>query len=400
VRKRDCFYCRHFLGTALSSIILDGPQFCAVVFFLAGYFGMMIGMNFSKIAGTISRNWLTFAFIGGFITDLLLLNRIDDIVDNLILLTYVVLATVSLLMFYAGVAERFPYRVSRVVQKYAPIVLQYSFGGLLSGMLIFYGRSGDWLASAPFFILILVVIIGNELLEKRSDRLLYYIALYFIGIFSYVVLVLPVLLGRMGDGIFILSGLLALLFVSGVIRMLYSIVPNFMQSNTRRVILMLSTLYISLTALYFFNLIPPIPLSLTELDIVQSVVRDSNGDYRIVDEEQPWYRQIPLVRNELHPTGRSIACFARVYAPTRLETRIYHRWEFKDAAGDWQEAFRFGYPITGENRGGYRGFTRLESFRDGIWRCGVENERGQVLGRTIVRINTTDPARAMVTRIE
>lgn len=155
-----------------------------------------------------------------------------------------------------------------------------------------------------------------------------------------------------------------------------------------------------MTALYFFNLIPPIPLSLTELDIVQSVSRDNNGNYRIVDEEQPWYRQIPLVRDEIHPTRSSIACFARVYAPTRLETRIYHRWEYKDAAGDWQEAFRFGYPITGENKGGYRGYTILNAFSDGIWRCGVENARGQVLGRTTIKINTIDPALPMVTRIE
>src|SRR6056297_2264798 len=128
-------------------------------------------MTLSGVVGAVSRNWLTLAFIGGFITDLLLLNRIDDVFDNLILLAYVVLATGSLLLFYAGVAERLGMTLSRLVQRNAPIVLQYSFGGLLSGMLIFYGRSGDWLASAPFFILILLVIVGNELFEKRSDML-------------------------------------------------------------------------------------------------------------------------------------------------------------------------------------------------------------------------------------
>ena len=357
-------------------------------------------MTISSITGTLSRNWLTIAFIGGFLTDLILLNRIDDIIDNLILLAYVVLATVSLLLFYAGAAQKFGMTVSRLIQRYTPVLLQYSFGGLLSGMLIFYGRSGDWITSAPFLILILLVIFGNELLEKRSDMLVYHVALYFIGIFSYVVLVLPVILGKMGDGIFILSGLIALLFVSGVIRVLYTIVPNFMKFNTKRIIMMVGALYFLMTGLYFFNLIPPIPLSLTELDIVQSVSRDNNGNYRIVDEEQPWYRKVPLVRDELHPNGNSIVCFARVYAPTRLATRIYHRWEYKDEAGDWQEAFRFGYPITGENSGGYRGYTILDKFSDGVWRCGVENERGQVLGRTTVKINTTDTARPMVTRVE
>lgn len=357
-------------------------------------------MKISTFASFLSRNWLTVAFIGGFITDLILLNRIDDIIDNLILLAYVTLATLSLLIFYAGVADRLGMTLSRLVQKNAPVVLQYSFGGLLSGMLIFYGRSGDWVASAPFFILIVLVIVGNELFEKRSDMLLYHISLYFIGIFSYFVLVLPVILGKMGDGIFILSGLIALLLVTIVVQLLYKIIPNFMLLNTRRIIVSVGGLYVLMTGLYFFNLIPPIPLSLTELDIVQSVYRDNNGNYRITDEAQPWYRRLPFVREQLHPTGSTLACFARVYAPTRLETRIYHRWEYKDEQGEWRDAFRFGYPITGENSGGYRGYTILDSFADGVWRCGVENERGQVLGRTTIVIDSSKPNREAVTRVE
>ena len=357
-------------------------------------------MTIRGVASLVSRNWLTFAFIGGFITDMILLNKIDDMIDNLILLMYVTLATLGLLLFYAGVAERLGMTLSRLVQKNAPIVLQYSFGGLLSGMLIFYGRSGDWLASAPFFILILLVIVGNEVFEKRSDMLLYHISLYFIGIFSYFVLVLPVLLGKMGDGIFILSGLTALMLATIVIQLLYKIIPNFMRQSTKRIIVTIGGLYFGMTALYFFNLIPPIPLSLTELDIVQTVYRDNDGNYRITDEDQAWYRRLPFIREKLHPTSSSIACFARVYAPTRLQTKIYHKWEYKDADGDWQEAFRFGYPITGENSGGYRGYTVLDSFSDGIWRCGVENERGQVLGRTTVLIDTKGNVRPAVTRVE
>ena len=347
-----------------------------------------------------SRNWLTVAFIGGFVTDLILLNRIDDVLDNLILLAYVTLATLSMLIFYAGVAERFPRTLSRLVINNAPVVMQYSFGGLLSGMLIFYGRSGDWVASAPFMILILVVIFGNELFEKRSEMLVYHVALYFIGIFSYSVLVLPVVLGKMGDGVFILSGLIAVVATAFVIQLLHKIVPNFMQFSTRKIIITVAALYFGMTGLYFFNLIPPIPLSLTELDIVESVYRDNNGNYVITDEAQPWYRQLPFAREIIVPNGARIACFARVYAPTRLETKIYHRWEYKDADGEWQDAFRFGYPITGENKGGYRGYTVLDSFSDGVWRCGVENERGQVLGRTVVQIDSTKRNGETVTRIE
>lgn len=358
---------------------------------------MLSGLR--SFLGYARRHWLTVGFVLGFITDLILLNRIDDLVDNLILFAYVLLATTTLLFLYVGVAERGPHFFSRFLKKYMPILMQYAFGGLLSGMLIFYGRSGDWLASAPFLLLILAVIIGNEFVSKRSDRLIYHMALYFIGLFSYVVLVVPVLIGKMGDGIFILSGLIALMWVTFVVQILFRIVPNFMMVNVRRVIITIGAIYITFNTLYFTGLIPPIPLSLTELAVVQSVDRSGN-EYRIVTEVQPWYRRVPFVKPVLHPQGNTVACFARVYAPTRLSTEIFHRWEAKDADGNWREHFKLGYDIQGAGVGGYRGYTELQSFSDGVWRCSVETKRGQVLGRETFVIDTKGEPKKVITRIE
>jgi hypothetical protein len=357
-------------------------------------------LSIRSVVSQMYRHWLTVAFVLGFVTDYILLNRIDDVVDSLILLFYAVLSTATLLLLYVGVAELGPRFMSPILRKYIPVLMQYAFGGLLSGMLIFYGRSGDWLSSAPFLLLILVVIFGNEFFSKRSNRLIYHIAVYFIGLFSYVVLTVPVLLGKMGDGIFILSGLIALMLVTFVVQVLYRIIPNFMTANTGRIIMTIGGVYIGFNALYFTSLIPPIPLSLTELEVVQSVSRMSDGNYRLETELQPWYRHIPLVHPVLHPTGNSIACFARVYAPARLSTEIFHRWEYKDVNGDWQEHFRLGYDISGANVGGYRGYTQIQNFSTGTWRCTVETERGQVLGRETVYIEVGGQPQDIVVRIE
>lgn len=338
---------------------------------------------------TLRRHWLTVAFVLGFVTDYILLNQIDNVIDNTILVFYVFLATISLFLLYVGVAERGPKALARFYKRYAPVAMQYSFGGLLSGMLIFYGRSGDWLASAPFMLLIVVVIFGNEALSKRSDRLIYHIALYFIGLFSFVVLEVPVVLGKMGDGIFILSGLIALMIVTFVVQVLFRIVPNFMAANISRIILTLGAIYIGFNTLYFTSLIPPIPLSLTELEVVHSVSRVGDDGYRVEFETQPWYRNIPFARPVIHPTGSSVACFARVYAPTRLSTTVFQRWEYQDETGEWQDHFRLGYDINGANDGGYGGYTAIKNFFPGVWRCSVETERGQVLGREVVRIEET-----------
>ena len=332
--------------------------------------------GFKKLIKWIKQHWLTFSFVLGFFTDLILLDQIDSLADNLVLLFYATLATVALLLFYLGIAQRLPDWFSKKLIRFMPTLMQYAFGGLLSGMLIFYGRSGDWLTSAPFLLIILSVIVGNEFVHKRSDRLVYHLALYFIGLFSYVVLVLPVLFRAMGDLMFFLSGLVALIIVSIVIQTLYRIVPNFMRANIRRIVLVIGSIYATLNILYFTGVIPPIPLSLKQHEVVHLVVPVSNG-YRLTTEDQAWWRSLPFMMKELRP-GSSLSCFARVYAPTRLSTDIYHRWEYKNEKGSWVQRARVKYSIAGSNQGGYRGYTTIENVPSGVWRCSVETARGQV----------------------
>ncbi|MEZ4195009.1 MAG: DUF2914 domain-containing protein [Candidatus Paceibacterota bacterium] len=336
----------------------------------------------------ISHHWLTIAFVLGFITDFILLDRVDDKIDNAILFFYVVLATLSIILFYLGVADRLGERLSGFLVKYATIAMQYAFGGLLSGMLIFYGRSGDFSTSAPFLLIIMGTILVNELLTKRSNRLLYNVSVYFIGLFSYCVLIVPVWLGDMGDIIFVGSGLLALLITFILIKLLGKIIPNFLTLQMRWLVFIIGSIYGVFNFMYFLNIIPPIPLSLTELSIYQGVEKTDNGNYRINKEDKAWYQEMFSLTTTFTPkAGDGAYCFARVYAPTDLKTKVTHVWEYQDGNGDWQEHFRYDYSVSGENKNGYRGYTVVKSLSAGKWRCTVENSRGQVLGhRTLPSI--------------
>lgn len=351
----------------------------------------------------VSRHWLTIAFLLGFVTDFLLLNRVDDTFDNFVLFTYVVLATSSLVLFYSGVAEKWGERFSKLLRRFMPGLMQYSFGGLLSGMLIFYGRSSDLIVSAPFLLLIIGVILANELVQKRSDRLLYNLVVYFIGVFSYSVLIVPVLLGEMGDVIFVGSGLLALGVIFFLLKILSRIIPHYMILEKRPTVFTIASLYVLFNFLYFVNIIPPIPLSLTELSVYQGVERTSTGGYRITKEELPWWREmlvmVPPVFSPL--PGGGAYCFARVYAPTNLKTDIVHRWEYYDEVqGEWVTRFTQPYPITSENKNGYRGYTVSNNLVDGKWRCGVETKRGQVLGRETFVVDLNRTPENIVTVVE
>jgi len=350
----------------------------------------------------VQKHWLSLAFVLGFASDLILLNQIDSLFDNLLLAFYVTLATVSLLLFYAGVAQRGGERVAPFLERYMPVLMQYSFGGLLSGMLIFYGRSGDFFVSAPFFILIIGVVFGNEFIKKRSNRLLFHLALYFIGTFAYLVMLVPLLSGMMGDVIFVGSGLLALALMVVVIKLLIRIIPNFVTMQIRSIVVVIGGIFALFNGLYFFNIIPPIPLSLTELHIYHSVEKTAVGGYRVLTTDDPWWRELPYMPRTFSPApGKGAYCFARVYAPTRLTTDIYHRWEYwNEVMGVWEQRFRIGYPITGENKRGYGGYSVSTNLVDGKWRCSVETERGQVLGRRTFTIDLGGNPGNLITRVE
>ena len=350
----------------------------------------------------VKRHWLTIAFILGFLVDNITLNRVDQVFDNLVLFTYVILAMVSLLLMYASVAGKLVGDVGRFANRYAPLLVQFSFGGLLSGMLIFYGRSGDWSASWPFMVVILLAIYFNETISDRAQRMVYNLVILFIGLFSYVVLVVPVLTGLMGAGVFVLCGLFALFMMYWFVQLLYRIVPNYLELQMRTIVFLLGSVFAAFNFLYFTNIIPPIPLSLKEVGIFHNVVRLDDGGYQLTHVDGAWWQFFKNSDKTYYPSvSHGVFCFAKVFAPTKLETEIFHRWEkYNDETGRWEDRSRLSYSISGGRDGGYRGYTLIRNYEDGRWRCTVETKRGQVLGREEFTIDSTGDPRELVTRFE
>lgn len=343
---------------------------------------------------------MTFAFLAGFVMDNLTLNRVDQLFDNLILFSYVILAMLSILLLYAGMADRLGVRVSAWLRVWMPAVMQYAFGGLLSGMLIFYGRSGSFLESWPFLILILGVIYGNETIRSRHTRLVYNLTIFFVGLFAYVVLIIPVLTGKMGAGIFAISGGIALLIMLVFFKLVEWVVPNFVHIHKRNVLFAIGVVYLLFNALYVTNIIPPIPLSMKHVGIYHGVVK-INESYKLTYEKPPWWQWYRASDEVFHYTkGDSLYCYASVFAPSRLNTKIYHRWERYDAsARTWVLYARMAYDIAGGRGDGYRGYTVIDNYTDGVWRCVVETERGQVIGKERFTIEAGTP-KTLVSRVE
>ena len=349
----------------------------------------------------VGNHWLTVAFLLGFIVDSLTLTRVDQVFDNAILFTYVVLAMLSIFLLYAAIAERFSERVNQFLRLRVPLLMQYAFGGLLSGMLIFYGRSSSLSDSWLFILLIIGVMVGNETIKDRAHRLVYNLVIFFVGLFSYVVLIVPVLLGKMGPLIFLLSGALAIGVMYVFLQLLERVVPNFIHLQRRSIVFIIGLIYVGLNMLYFTNIIPPIPLSLKHLGVYHNVVKYEDGTYALSYEKPEWWEWYRSSDKEFHPVpGDNIYCYASVFAPSRLAVKIFHKWEeYDEATGKWREHGRYSYAIQGGRDDGYRGYTLISNFRAGTWRCTVETERGQVIGREVFEVQDGAP-KELVTKEE
>jgi hypothetical protein len=362
----------------------------------------MVFRSYYDKAQKLKQWWLTIAFVGGFVVDILTLGRVDQFFAMGILLAHILNAGTNLALLYAATADKLGEKMRAFVLRYAPLLVQFSFGSLLSGTLVFYSQSGSWSVSWPFLVLVLGVMIGNEMVRDRAERLLLNLSIFFLGIFSYCILFVPVLVKKIGPWVFVGSGTLALIVIFLYLRLLRLIVPNFIELHIRNIIFSLGIIFAVLNFLYFGNIIPPIPLSLKNIDIYHQVEKIEDGSYRLTYEEAPWYKFWRDADTTYRYTkGDEVHCFTSVFAPTSFSLRIFHHWQyFNETSGEWVTQSRIPFTISGGNERGYRGYTYVTNVHDGLWRCIVETERRQMLGSETFTIVTEATKRPLITLVK
>lgn len=334
------------------------------------------------------------AFLAGFIWDNLTLRRIDLWFENITFIWNIFLVATSIVLINAYEAGHLKWRVFEKIARFVPILMQFSFGGLFSAFFVFYSRSGSVLSSWPFLLFLLLLFLGNDFFRKRYLKLTFQLSVFFIVLFSYSVFAVPILVGKIGDGIFFASGMASLLIFGVILYILFRIIPEKMRQNRNALTLGIGSIFAIFQIFYFTNIIPPIPLSLKESGIYHSLERVNSAKYiyEVSFEPAPWYLFFKAQSSVFHLTpGQPVYSYSAVFAPTKLDTKIYHRWSyFDEKLNDLVESSRVGFLIIGGRDGGYRGYTVKYNAKPGKWRVEVITERGQVLGHRTFKIVSSD----------
>lgn len=337
------------------------------------------------------------AFILGFLWDTLTLQSIDRLYDNLVLAGYLVVAFAAIVLINAHGIHTFQSRLALRGVGFAQFFLPFAFGGLFSGLLIFYSRSGPVLASAPFLLILALLFFGNELFKRHYARFTFQLSVFFVTLLSYAALIIPVLAGRMGGGVFVLSGLTALLVFFLALRALSLVAKEEVQKRRALLYTLAGIIFFAFNFLYFNNMIPPVPLSLKDIGIYHSLERERSGAYRAAFEPAPRYAFGRSTSAVFHrQEGESVYAWSSIFAPAKLDTDAVHRWSyFDERASEWVSASVVNFPISGGRREGYRGYSVKENVTAGKWRVDVETLRGQLIGRFVFTVEAASSTPAL-----
>lgn len=336
-----------------------------------------------KKAGFISRHHRlvsTIVFIAGFIWDGATLTFVDLSGAAVILGCYLAVIAAGIII-YQAVTSRHREGWKRKIVGIIPYVIQFMFGTLFNASLIFYTRSAEISASWPFLLFLLLAIFSNELLRKKQDHITFQIVLFFLAEFLYFVFALPIISGRIGSDIFILSGLISLAILAIVVFVVSKVArERSLETRTVRILIVI-VFYSALNYCYFTNLIPPIPLALKDSGIFHSVTK-VGADYVVSYEPAPQYefwRKESDVFNEI--PGQPIYVWSAIFAPSAFNLPIYHQWYYFDQEkNQWILSSKIDFQIIGGRQDGYRGYTFKRGVSPGKWRVDITTGSNQRLG--------------------
>ena len=330
----------------------------------------------------------------GFVLDNLTLQQIDRIFDNVILLTHLfIVATTILLLFSRD--SRLGQKL-KIKERYSTIsaLMLFSFGGLFSGFVVFYSRSGSLISSWPFILIMILLMIATEVRKKYYEKLVLQITIFYITLFSYLIFSVPIIVKKMGPEIYFLSGVISLIFISIYLFILGRIDKQKLKENKKKLLFRIFSIFAIFHLLYFTNIIPPIPLSLKFAAVYHNFSRIQAVEYRGFYEKNPewnfWDKRSNVFNRQ---EGETVYVYSQIYAPVRLNTDIYHRWEYFDKEKTrWVQVDKVKIPITGGRLDGYRGFSKKTNVFPGSWRVRITTDRNQTLGQIRFKIkNATKP---------
>ncbi len=337
----------------------------------------------------------TIIFIIGFIVDMIILPDIDHPVTR-----YIGLAHLSVVAFFIMFREWIVSRntASTFEQKmysFSTFAISLSSGSALSFICIYAIRSAAISVSWPLFLILLLCIAANEFVSTHDFRFTLDVGILLIAVLFFTIFNVPVLTKVQNDSSFLLSVVITI-----VISFIYLYLLRFTSESARneapRTYALAVGIPMFVGMLYMLNVIPAVPLSLTNSGVYYNVIKVSSGEFIAQKEkvEPSFFDNFSYFTNSVYyitPNDKGVYFFSAVRAPGEVSAPISHVWEqYDDDKNRWIERTVIPFTLDGGREDGYRAYSYKENVSEGLWRVTVKVDNNRIVGRMKFNVKRTD----------
>src|SRR5262245_49921802 len=345
---------------------------------LTGRFRLYVEQNELKIAVA--------AFIGGFVVDILTVERIDSwftIGQQVVYLTVITLALMQMFLEQADPARAAEgmSAMRRWYYRYRNAILHFFLGTLLNLYAIFFFKSSSLLVSFSFMGVLVLLLIANESPRLKALGLPFKFALLSLCFLSFFALIVPTVIGSIGTAVFLASILLGCLPLAGLAWWAMSRSAELQPRARRQILVPLGVVLIAYLVSYLYKVTPPVPISIPFIGVYHFVERTEEG-YRLSHERALWRFWHNGDQRFYAQPGDRVYVFFRIFSPSRFSDQVVMRWYLKREVTDrWQQQDQIPIKIVGGREQGFRGYGFKTNYEPGWWRVRVETTDGREIGR-------------------
>jgi hypothetical protein len=328
------------------------------------------------------ERWIPIVFFGlGFVFDTLMLRRIDDLKTIIQQAVYIVVSALLIgVELMDEIQEVQPPSWIKRLWRYREAVLHFLLGTLLNSYTIFYFKSASALSSFIFIALLIALLMLNEFKRFGESQTQVHVAFWSLCLISWMISLIPILLGFIGIFPFLLAVVVSALVFWGYYKWLapkLAARPGLAKDALLKPFAAIQALFV---VLYFAHAIPPVPLSITYMGIYHDIQK-ANGGYELSYTRSRWkFWEHGDQTFEARP-GDAIFCYAQIFSPARFKDELQVRWLYKDVKRGWQSADAIPITVTGGREEGYRAVTKKENYQPGDWRVQIETRDSREIGR-------------------
>lgn len=336
------------------------------------------------------RHLSALSLAGGFAFDSYAFGRIDRPMTQAVFIIYLLVAGLAIAILHRLESRTDGSKPSDRTRTILISVAQFALGCLLSGFCVFYIRSASVVSSWPFLLFMAAIFISNEYLRRYHARLVFSALLFFLSLYSYAILLVPVVGARIGTIPFLISGAIAVVVFFFYLQALAVLGHDRYRTARMQIAAGMLAITALINAFYFVKIFPPLPLVLSDAGVYHSMKRVGR-DFEVSAEDEPprWrvlFGTFPV--EHIQPNDK-LYLYSAVFAPYRLTTGIVHNWEWRDPRNNaWLPQQTVHFTIRGGREDGFRAYSTKTAPRPGQWRVNIATADGRAIGRVRFSVET------------